>query len=196
MDVGADEVFIGDIHSGGLDLAGNHKLRMFEEILVVGAAERAIGKDHRRLTASPGSPTALGIVGGCGRHVPHIHGIQVFDVDTEFHRGRAEQNGQPRIAEFPFTLDPDLGGNLGSMFVGTDPPELVNAHLVKINEKGVGGAAFSRCVRHANPVVVGHRPVTCPPDERTGVDAVPGHRGALSLGKAFTKDVSLAQSFE
>ena len=126
MDVRADEVFVGNIHPGGLDLAGDHELRVFEEILVMGAAEGAIGKDHRRLAASSGSSASLGVIGRGWGNVAHVDGIQVFDVDAEFHGGRAEKNGQPGIAEFPLPFDAELGEYLGGMFPGIYSPEFVD----------------------------------------------------------------------
>ena len=55
----------------------------------------AIGHDQRWLAASARPAATLGeVIRRRRRHVPEIHGVELGDVDTEFHRRRADKYRQ------------------------------------------------------------------------------------------------------
>ncbi len=120
MDVGANQVFIGQIEAPGADGAGHHVRRPLEEVLVVGAAGGAIGVDQRRLAAATGPAAALGVVGRRGGDVAHVDRVQLGNVDAQFHRGRAEQQRQDGLAKLLLALFADFTGHLRGVLSGFD----------------------------------------------------------------------------
>ena len=54
----------------------DHLLGIAEEVLVVRALGRAVRDHERRLPAPARASTSLGIVGGRGGHVAHVHGVE------------------------------------------------------------------------------------------------------------------------
>src|SRR5450759_263249 len=99
MEMRAHQIFVGKVESRRGDVSGNHTIWALEEILVVWTACRAVREDQRRLAAAPRSAAALGIVGRSWRNVPHVHYVQLCDVDAKLHGGRAIENRQFRFPE-------------------------------------------------------------------------------------------------
>ena len=58
LDVGLNQVGVGEVEPWGNHLARNHPLRVAEEVLVVTAADRAVGGDKGRL-ATPAGAAAI-----------------------------------------------------------------------------------------------------------------------------------------
>ena len=180
VDVRADEVFIGHVEPGRLHLAGNHEFGVLEEILVVRAAERAVGEHQSGLAAATGATAALRVVGRRGRDVAQIDRIQILDVDAQLHRRRTEQDGQFGGAKIVFALHAKLAGHLRGMFARRNAPHLLDARAEQFDEEFIGRAAGGRSRGHADAVVVSLGAIARAPDEGAGVDAITGH------GSAFT----------
>ena len=96
VDVGADEVLVGEVELRRRDLAGDHPLRAAEEVLVVAVAARAERVDQRGLAAAAGAAGALRVVRRRRRDVAQVDDVQRRDVDAELHRRRAEQHRAAR----------------------------------------------------------------------------------------------------
>src|SRR5579883_1838040 len=102
--------------------ASNNLLRVLIEILVVWATRRADAAENRNqggLALAPGASGALGVVGGRRRHIAHIDGGKLADVDAQFHRGRADQRIErvAGLAEALFNLPTVLAADLGAVFL-------------------------------------------------------------------------------
>src|SRR5205807_85862 len=118
------------------DLSGDHQLGAAEEVLVVRASGRAVGEHERRLTAPAGTPTALSVVRGGGRHIPKTHDAQLRDVDAELHRWRAVEDGQTSVAKRLLSLLANAGWDLGGMFARDECwSDLRGAIPVEVDEK-------------------------------------------------------------
>ena len=110
LDVRADQVLVGQVEPGRGDRSADHLGRAAEVVLVVGVAGGAVGDDQRGLPgpARPAGP--LRVVGRGGRDVAQADGAQRVDVHAEFHRRRAVQHRQGRLAELALALLPVGGG--------------------------------------------------------------------------------------
>ena len=75
VQVAVYEVLVGEIDGRGLDHARDHRRRVVEEVLIVGALRRAVGKDQGRLTAAPSAAAALHVICGRRRHVAQIDDV-------------------------------------------------------------------------------------------------------------------------
>ena len=90
MDMGANQLFVGDVNTGRGDRSGHHLLLPLEEVLVVRAAGGAVRDHDSRLAAPAGATGALGVVGRGGGNIAKIDGVEIGDVDAELHRRRTE----------------------------------------------------------------------------------------------------------
>ena len=120
MDMGSNQVFVGQVHSGCLYLTGDHLLLMAEKVLVVWAANRTVGENQGRLSATSGSTGTLRVVGGSRGHVPHIYHVQLGDIDPQLHGRRAEEHRQTGLTKLLLAFDALLIGHLGGVFPGFD----------------------------------------------------------------------------
>ncbi len=188
VQVSAEQIAIGQIQAWRGDLPTHHPLWSSEVILVMRAARGAVGEDQRRLPATPGAAAALGVIGRCRRHVTHVHYIKLGDVDSQLHRRRAIEQGQPALAKSFLTADPFLHRHLGRMLARSNPGQPLGHLPVELHEEGIADTASLWLTWHANRIVERRHPVTRLPDERSGARLVTGQLLTLA-------DVGLAHRF-
>ena len=94
MDVRSDQIPVSEVDTGRRHRSGDHSLGFAVEILVVGAASRAVGEHQCGLSPATRPPAALRVVRRRGRDVAQVDEVQLSDVDPELHRRRAEQKRQ------------------------------------------------------------------------------------------------------
>ncbi len=174
MDVGPDQIFVGQVHARWCDGAGDHALRAIEEVLVVRAAGCAVGKDERGLSAPAGAPAALRVVGRRRRNVAQVDDVQLGDVDAQLHRRRAEQDRQVAGAESLFAVEPVLVRDLGRVFAGLETQQLGCDGPVELDEVGVGPTTGIRQAGDGDRVVKRLGSVARDPDHRRGRNLVAG----------------------
>ena len=155
MEMRAHEIFVGQVEPRRGDLSGNHAIRALEEILVVRTACRAVREDQRRLAAAARSAAALGIVGGSRRNVPHVHYVQLCDVDAKLHGGRAIENRQFRFPEPVFADETILVRNLRGVLSGLKTRQLGRQRPVEVHEERIRPPTDFRFAGHANGVAEG-----------------------------------------
>lgn len=181
MDVGTDEIAVAEVDAGRRDGAGDHIGGLFEIVLVVRTAARAVGVDERWLAAAARSAAALGVVGGRGRHVAQVDDVQLGDVDAQFHGGRAEQQWKLGAAEILFAFLAIFGGDLGGVLAGFEPTFQVDEAAVALDEVAVAfGRDFAR-VEQAGFVERLDVAVAGEPAEGVGVELIAGVGAALHL---------------
>ena len=196
VNVRPDEILVGHVEARGLHLTGDHQLGMLEKVLVVRTAEGAVGEDQRGLAAATGATAALRIVGGRGRDVAQVDGIQILDVNAQLHGGRAEQDGKLGGAKILLALHAQIGGDLGGVFAGRNAPEFLDARAEQFDKEFIGRAARRGGRGHTDAIVIRLGAIADAPDERTGIDAIAGNGSAFVFLHAFTNDVSLTQSLK
>ena len=118
MHVCPDEVFVCQIQPGGGDGSGDHERGDAEEMLVVRAALGAVGDDQSRLPGTSGAAATLGVVGWGRWNVAHGHGVQLGDIHSQFHGGRAIKDWELRLSEGVLTPFTFFACNLGGMLLG------------------------------------------------------------------------------
>src|SRR5690606_32708699 len=79
------------------NFAMHHRLWVAEEVLVVRALRGAVRQHQRSLSAAARATAALRIVRGRRRDVAQVDGVQRRDIDTKFHRRRAEEDRQEAV---------------------------------------------------------------------------------------------------
>ena len=172
VDVGADEVLVGQVEAGCDDRPGDHVAGAAEPVAVVGVAGGAVGEHQRRLAAAAGPAGALRVVGGGGRHVAQPDGVEVGDVDAELHRRRAVEQRQFPFPEgalaFEAVLLRDLRGVLAGQHAGVSGGQVA----VQVAEERVDPGGLLALERFAQRVAgaVFARPGV--PAQRSGVQAV------------------------
>ena len=143
-------------------------------MLVVAAAGRAVGEHQGGLAAAPGPARPLGVVGGGGRDVAHVHDVQVGDVHAQLHGGRAEQHGQLCLAELLLALLALGGGHLGGVLSGLHPGRVRGQIPIQLDEEPVGLEAALGGVRGGQVVVAAAGSGPGPPAQRGGRDLIAG----------------------
>ena len=167
VDVGPDQVLVGQVKTRQADGSGDHQLLAAEEILVVGVPRGAVGQHQSRLAAPPGPAAPLGVVRGGRRHVPHVDHVELADVDAKLHRGRAIEDRELAATEVLLALLALLVGNLGRVLVGLEPATVARDRAIELHEERVGAAAFVGQVGNPDRVV----------KRLVAVASVPGHAG-------------------
>ena len=168
MDVGADQVFVGQIEAGRGDRSADHVRRAPEVVLVVGVAGRAVGDHEGRLAGAPGPAGPLGVVGWGGRHVAQPDRAQRVDVHPEFHGRRAVQDRQLGLAELVFAFLPFGRRDLGGVFLGAQAGQGHGHAPVQLAEERVDPGAFLVGQRPPHPVLRAGQPVPgLPVDDRS-----------------------------
>ena len=107
-DVPLENLLIFDVNDRGPHVAGNHLLRVLEEMRIV---RRAVGVGHDRRDRTPSAARASGallVVRDMGRHVSERDAGQRADVDADLHRRRAAQHIDWRFAVERDVLEPEL----------------------------------------------------------------------------------------
>ena len=154
-----------------------------EVVLVVGVAGRAVGDDQRGLPGTAGSPGALRVVRRGGRHVPQADGAEGVDVDAEFHRRRAVQHRQRRLAELGLPLLPVKRRHLRGVLLGPQPGQGGGHALVEVPEERVDPRAFLVVEGAAHPVFrAGQAGARMPVDDR-GPQPVAGRVVTVGLDR-------------
>src|SRR4051812_40484860 len=111
---------------------------MLEEILVVRAAERAVGKYQGRLTATTSTTAALRVVGRRRRDVAQIDRVQILNVDAQLHSRRTEKDRQFGHAKVVFALNAKWTRHLRGVFARRNATHLLDARTEQFDEKLVG----------------------------------------------------------
>src|SRR2546430_8210737 len=159
-----EEVPIGQIEARRCDCARNHLFRSPEEVLIVRVAPSAIGEYERWLTTSSRPAAALRIVGRRGWHVPHVHGVQFRDVHSQFHGGRAIENGQIALPKRVFTLLSAIARDLRRVLLRLEAHHSPGDLTIEASEELVGTKAGPWWPRHADRVVEGTSSIAGPPE--------------------------------
>ena len=94
LQVAVDEIAVGQIKCGCAYHAMHHLVGIVEKPLVMRAKCRAVGDDQCLLARATRTAAALGVVGGCRRHIAQVHGVKRGDIDTQLHGGGAEHHWQ------------------------------------------------------------------------------------------------------
>jgi len=89
-----DQIAVGKIQGRRAHHAMHHLVGMLEEPLVMRAERRAVGDDQRLLAGTPGTATALGVVGRGRRDIAQVDGVERGNIHAQLHRGRAEHHRQ------------------------------------------------------------------------------------------------------
>ena len=164
--MGAEQILVGEFEARCFHLAGNHQFRLPEEVLIVAAASRAIREHQRRLPASACPAGPLCVVGRRGRHVAHVDHVELADVDTQLHRGRAVHHVQIAASEPFFAVESQLVRHLRGVFPSFNAEQVFTNALVEVDEETVGLDAVVGQVRHEDVVVVWARTVGRLPPHR------------------------------
>jgi len=137
-EVALDEIAVREIEERRADLSVDHRLGVPEEVLVVRALRRAVGEDESGLAATAGATASLRVVGGCGRNVAQVDGVEGGDVDAEFHRRGAEEDGEEavRLADLAQVLL--VGGEVRLLFGAVAEALLADRTLLCFDLCGVG----------------------------------------------------------
>ena len=180
VNVGADEVFVGNLGARRQDGSGHHLLRPPEEVAVVRAAGGAVGVDEGRLPASAGTAAALGVVRRGRRYVAQADDVEIGDVHAEFHGRRAEQYRQSARAEPLLTILALLVRHLSCVLSGLQVVQPESQLAVEMHEEGVCLRLFRACPRHPDGVPKRLCAVTGDPPERRRRDLVAGR---VALGR-------------
>ena len=185
VQVGADEFFVLEVDAGRVYCAGDHFFALLEEVLIVGVALGGEGQDQRRVAVAAGPAAALGVVGGGGRDIAQVDGVEVGDVYAELHRGGAEEGGQHAVAEAALALLAVFGADLARVRLGQHRAERRGRLAVELLEEGIrlfrfrvkiGQVALADGVfGHGSAVALG-------PAHRAGVDADAAGAAAVVLG--------------
>ena len=172
VDVRADEVAVAEIDAGRRHRAGDHPGGLAVEVLVVGAAPRAVGEDQGGLSAAPRAPAALRVVGRGGRNVAQVDEVELGDVHAELHGRRAEQQRQVSFAEALLPFQAVLRHHLGGVFARFEDAPQVHEAAVALHEVTVhflGKPAFFEQARAVGRAALA---VARQPAERVGVELV------------------------
>ena len=172
VDVGAEQVLVEQVEARRGDDARDHLVGVAEVVLVVAVAGGAVRGDQGRLAGSSGSPRALGVVRGRGRHVAHGNGVEAGDIDAKLHRRRAVQQLQLPVAEFVLALAAHFGVDLGGVLTGHQPGQRLRDLPVQPDEVRVGPRRCGAAERTGKGVIAAARTVAGPPYERGRADPV------------------------
>src|SRR5581483_8233552 len=97
MEMGLDQVAIGEFKCGRPNNSADHLFRRTEIVLVMRTLSSAIRNDKRGLTRAPSPTGALCVICRRWRHVAHIHRIERGNIDAKLHRRRAEQGREENV---------------------------------------------------------------------------------------------------
>ncbi len=186
LEVGADQVFVGQIQPRRGHLSRHHVLGAAEVVLVVAVARRAVRGHQRGLTGTARPARALRVVRRGRRYVAHQHGVERGDVHAQLHRRGAVQQRQFGLPEQLLTLQPVLRKDLGGVLPRVQAGQLGGRGAVEVPEERVDARALAASVGARQRV--DHAPLTGsgPPDQVGGRHPVTGAllRRAASVGRA------------
>src|ERR1700733_2783915 len=87
-----DQVAVCQVERRRPYYATHHFFWVLKVMLIVRALRRAVGDHQGSLSGAACSTGALRIVGGSGRHVSEIYGVQGRNVDSQFHSRGTEKD--------------------------------------------------------------------------------------------------------
>ena len=163
MHVRSQEVFVREVETRRSHLARDHLFWPAKEVLVVRAARRAVVEDECGLTAAARAAASLRVVRRRRRNVAHVDDVEICDIDAELHRGRAEEDGQPRLAKALLARLALLRRHLGGVLARLEPLPVGGDAAVEVDEESVRCGAADRAPRDADRIVEGDRAVAGEP---------------------------------
>ncbi len=206
LQMGADQVLVGQVQTRRGHLSGHHVLGAAEVVLVVAVARGAVRGHECGLAGTARPARALRVVRRGRRDVAHHHGVERGDVHAQLHRRRAVQQGQFGGAELPLALQPVLRSHLRGVLPGEQARQLGRRRPVQVPEERVDPRPLAAVVRARQRVDRAPLAVPGPPDEGGGRHPEPhallgrpaavGRAGVLRGRLHLTHQVRFAQHLQ
>src|SRR5262249_8869442 len=137
LQMAANKVLVRQVQRRRPDLAMHHGRWVGEEELVVWATRSGIGEHKRWHAAAPSSAAALGVVGWRGWHVAQVDRVQRRNVDAEFHRRRAVEDGQEALGLAQFAQARGVGLEFGLLLGAVAESQLADGAPFAFDLRGV-----------------------------------------------------------